>query len=195
MELRTPETEDTPRRLKRWFPALKRAAVCCVLCLLTSICAASDNSEEHQDPSVQLDLDHEHQAENHHRHHVGLFFGGASRFQADHETETGAAIGVEYEYRFAKRWSVGGLFEVVTLNDKHRDAGVVAPIGFYPTERLKLTAGPGFEIEDGHVEFLGRFSISYGIPIWKLTVSPEISVDVLDRKQVLLYGFTIGSGF
>lgn len=148
-----------------------------------------------QEPEEGLAFDVDHEEHHYHRHHVGVFLGGATRFADGSKTETGAALGLDYEYRFSKRWGIGGVAEAVVFSDEHRDGAFAVPVYFHPTQRLKLSAGPGFEIEDGHAEFMARFSVTYDIPVWKLILSPEVSLDVLDRKQVLLYGLTIGAGF
>ena len=130
-----------------------------------------------------------------HLHHVGLFFGGATRYESEKSSETGFAIGLEYEYRFAPKWSVGGLVEGVSFNDSHRDLAFAFPVNFHPIAPLKLSVGPGFELEGDRTEFMVRFSAAYAFPIGKFTLTPEVSVDVLKDAQVFVYGFSIGRGF
>ena len=130
-------------------------------------------------------------------HHVGVFVGGASRYQApaDEEEETGLAVGVEYEYRFAKHWGTGLLIEGVTT-DHARDGILVVPLNFHPWEWLKLSVAPGVEfVEKGEEEFVVRIGAAYEVELGHWFLGPEVSLDVTRESQTLVYGLSFGRRF
>ncbi len=128
-----------------------------------------------------------------HRHHVGLFLGGVTRFEAG-EAESGGALGLEYEYRLAPAWGVGGLLEDVVFGEG-RDLAVVLPISWHPWRELKLSVGPGVEFNGQDSEFLGRISVGYDFKFGHFTLAPELSGDFTRESQALVYGLTFGWGF
>ncbi len=128
-----------------------------------------------------------------HRHHIGLFLGAVTRFEAG-ETETGGALGLEYEYRLAPAWGVGGLLEDVVFGEG-RDLALVLPISWHPWRELKLSVGPGVEFNGHDSEFLGRVSVGYDLKIGRFTLAPEMSGDFTRESQSFVYGLTLGWGF
>jgi hypothetical protein len=160
----------------------------------TSVQAASETP-----PGVRYDqAESESEAEMEFpHHHVGVFAGGATRFKApEHEEEeTGASIGVEYEYRFTRHWGAGLLFEGV-VSQHARDALIAVPFNWHPWEWLKLSAAPGVEIvEHGSHEFAIRLAAAYEIEFGKYNLAPEISVDFTRQSQTLVYGLSFGRRF
>lgn len=131
--------------------------------------------------------------EAHHRHHLGLFLGGVTRF-TDGESETGGALGLEYEYRFAPDWGLGGLLEDVVFGEG-RDLALVLPVSWHPWRELKLSVGPGVEFNGHDCEFLGRVSVGYDFKIGHFTLAPEVSGDFTHESQSIVYGLTLGWGF
>lgn len=130
-------------------------------------------------------------------HHVGVFAGGATRYKApEHEEEeTGLALGVEYEFRFAEHFGAGLLFEAVST-DHARDAILVVPISWHPWEWLKLSAAPGAEfVEHGAHEFVIRLAAAYEIEFGHWNLAPEVSVDFTRQSQTCVYGLSFGRRF
>lgn len=130
-------------------------------------------------------------------HHVGIFAGGATRYRAPdrEEEETGFAAGVEYEYRFARPWGVGLLWEGVTT-DHARDAILVVPLNWHPWEWLKLSVAPGVElVEHGDHEIVLRVAAAYEIELGKWNLAPEISWDLTPESQTVVYGLSVGRRF
>lgn len=128
-----------------------------------AVAIAATMSSGAAEPSAGLRYDDPATASEGSRHHVGVFVGGATRFQApeEEEEETGLAVGLEYEYRFAKHWGTGLLLEGVTT-DHARDGILVVPLNFHPWEWLKLSAAPGVEfIDGGGEEFVVRLGAAY----------------------------------
>jgi len=149
----------------------------------------AEDAPSHGTHGLSLEVDH------HHKHHFGLFLGGATRFEEHHDNETGFTIGLDYEYKPLPKWGVGALVEGVAFGDNHRDLAFAFPVSFHPIEPLKLAAGPGFETSGSHTEFMVRVSAAYGFEIGKFTLSPEIAVDFVEGAQTLVFGFSIGRGF
>lgn len=138
-----------------------------------------------------LEEGHAHGTE--HRHHAGLFVGGLSRFEHGHK-ETGTALGLEYEYRLAPRWGLGGLLERVAVGGG-RELALVVPLHWHPWRGLKFSAGPGFELYEGQAELLGRVATGYDFHLGRFTLTPEVSADFTQKAQSLVYGLTLGVGF
>ena len=128
-----------------------------------------------------------------HRHHLGLFMGGVSRF-VDGETETGGVIGLEYEFRLAPGWGVGGLLEDVIFGEG-RDLALVLPVSWHPWRELKISVGPGVEFNGHDSEFLGQVGMSYVIRICFFPLAREFSGDFTRESQSFVYGLTLGWAF
>ncbi|MBL9173963.1 MAG: hypothetical protein JNL10_10555 [Verrucomicrobiales bacterium] len=130
-------------------------------------------------------------------HHVGIFAGGATRFTSEEEgeTETGVALGMEYEYRFARHWGTGLLAEGI-LSAHPRDAILVVPLNWHPWEWLKLSAAPGVEfVTDGPEQFVMRLGAAYEFELGAFNIAPEVSVDLSRNAQTLVYGLSVGRRF
>ena len=138
-------------------------------------------------------LEDGHEAGVHHRHHAALFVGGSTKYEHG-QSESGLAIGVDYEYRFHPNWSVGGIVEGVATQGV-RDVAAAAMLSWHPVGGLKLTAGPGIEANQHHELFMFRAGVSYGFEIGPLTLAPEVAVDITNQSHVLVYGFSLGTGF
>ncbi len=137
-----------------------------------------------------------------HTHHLGAFIGG-SRLKA----QNGFTVGGEYEYRLHKLLGLG--FEAEYAGGDLRETVAVFPVFFHPGAGLKLAAGPGFERapeEMGEAElqsagrketnFLFRVSILYDFPAGeRFTISPSLSLDFVNGRQVWVYGVSLGVGF
>jgi hypothetical protein len=133
-------------------------------------------------------------------HHVGLFLGGASRYDApeEHEEETGPALGVEYEYRFASRWGAGLLAEGVFRGhaDHTREATLFVPLNFHPRESLKFSVAPGVEfVQEGDNAFVFRLGAAYEWEFGDYNLAPEVALDFTDESQTAVYGLSLGRRF
>jgi hypothetical protein len=130
-----------------------------------------------------------------HRHHVALFLGGAIRDE-DHETESGFALGADYEYRLHPLIGAGVLVEVATGN--LREVLVLAPVALHPWRDLRLVVAPGVEIpEEGDAEFALRLGIGYTVPIGsgRFSITPEFNADLIDGAPTYVAGVSLGVGF
>jgi hypothetical protein len=107
--------------------------------------------------------DTHHAGDDHgaHRHHVGLFVGAGVETKRDGgKKEKGPAIGLEYEWRFKKKWGVGGAVEALG-GESIRDLSIVAPVSFHPAHGWRLFAGPGHEFTESKDHFLLRAGVGY----------------------------------
>jgi hypothetical protein len=167
----------------KWFCSSAALAA-----LTLGFAASAPASEAHEGGTES----HEGEAEAHHRHHVGLFLGAAVR--DEEETESGFAVGVEYEYRPVPTLGLGVLVE--GARGELREVLVVAPVAIYPWRGLRLVAAPGAEIPDeGEAEFAMRLGIGYRIPVGRFSVFPEFNADLIEGKPTYVFGATLGFGF
>ncbi|MBW2267572.1 MAG: hypothetical protein JRH16_03265 [Deltaproteobacteria bacterium] len=128
----------------------------------------------------------------HHRHHVAVFLGGAVR--DEHHTESGFAVGLDYEYLLTHLLGAGLLVEVATGDLD--TVTVVFPLVLHPWRGLRFVAAPGMEIPDhGDVEFAMRLGTGYHFPFGDLTVGPEFNVDLVEGEPTYVIGVSFGWGF
>ena len=109
---------------------------------------------------------------------LGVGAGMALERKRDEEEETYAAS-IGYNYRFAPRWSIGGVGEFLG-SDTVRDVALIAVASFHATDHLKLMLGPGAEFDGSHAEPLFRFGAGYAFHLnhhW--SVSPEFNYDAV----------------
>ncbi len=139
---------------------------------------------------------------HYHTHHLGLFLGG-SRLQ----DRNGFTVGGEYEYRVHRLLGLG--FEAEYAGGGLRETVAVFPVFFHPGAGLKLAAGPGFERakeevaepeprtrEETATNFLFRVTVLYDFPVKeRFTVTPNVSLDFVNGRQIWVYGISFGVGF
>jgi hypothetical protein len=128
------------------------------------------------------------------RHHVGLFLGGATRFDDRDEDETDLAIGIEYEFRLNQAFGVGGLIEGIPTSGV-RDLVLATPVVWHPVDGLKLSLAPGIEFHDQDKDFMIRFAAGYDFRIGRFTIGPDVSLDLTHHSRTLVYGVFGGVGF
>lgn len=133
------------------------------------------------------------EADGHHRHHVAVLLGGAVRDEHG-ETESGFALGVDYEYRLHRLLGAGALVEVATGDI--RDVVAMVPFFVHPWGGLKLVAAPGVEIRgNGEAEFLFRLGGAYLFPLGDFSVGPDFAVDIVEGHPTFVFGLVLGTGF
>jgi hypothetical protein len=131
--------------------------------------------------------DHGH--EGFHKHHVSVFAGNTT----DYKGHNAFTVGVDYEYRFNKRWGLVGLFDYAT---GEIDATVIAAgVIFHALKNLRLQAAPGFDIHKDSEQFVVRFGILYDFHVGGWTLTPCMYVDVLELDENHIYGLGFGKGF
>jgi len=130
-------------------------------------------------------------------HHAAGFLGAGLETKHDgREKEIGIALGGEYGYRFAPKWSFGGVLEGLG-KDTLRDTVVAVPISFHPSGPWRLFAGPGYEFTEKKDKALLRTGVGYEFHLrghW--TLSPEIIIDFISGGAVtVLGGVAVGYEF
>jgi hypothetical protein len=129
-----------------------------------------------------------------HRHHLGVFLGGASRPEEHGSAEHDFAGGVDCEHRLSQWVGVGLLAEAATAD--LRDAVVTGMAFVHPWKGLPFAAGAGAEISSHHTEFFARLGVAYQFPIReRFTLAPNFNVDLVHGDPTYLYGITLGIGF
>lgn len=101
-------------------------------------------------------------------------------------------IGFEYERALSESFGIGTAVEY-TGGDMD-SLLIVAPITFRK-EQWKLQAGPGFADSYRGRDFVLRFSGGYDFDFNDWIVTPSAKLDLIDEKEVVIFGVTIGTEF
>ena len=126
------------------------------------------------------------------RNEVGIFLGAA--IKNEDETESGFALGVDYEFRLYRALGVGLVVEVATGD--LRDAVVLAQLAVHTWRGLSVVAAPGVEVSrDEGAEFAMRFGTSYDFEVGQFSIGPEFNVDLVDREPTFVFGLAFGVAF
>ena len=110
------------------------------------------------------------------------------------DSDSGLAIGADYEYRIKQGIGVGGLIE---YSGGEIDATVLAAAVYLrPEEPLRLLVGVGMERRHGDNDFLLRLGGSYAFPLeGELTLAPGVYIDFVDGDQKFILGVGLGISF
>ena len=126
-----------------------------------------------------------------HRHHIALVGGFA-----ENDSKSAKFTGVEYEYRIADRWGIGGYYE---FTFDGFDLEAIGLIGTYrPSGAWKIMGGGGVERKLGtnKDKRLLRLGVGYDFHVGDSSLTPVLAVDwVEDNSYVLYLGVAIGFGF
>lgn len=142
-----------------------------------------------------------HHEENHHQpNHIAFIAGLAFEEQADGHRERGDVVGLEYIRRLNSSWAWGASFELEVLGDNMKRHGILAiPISYFPTDSLRLFAGPGIEFRDkGEPDKpIFRLGVGYEFELnSKFSLSPEAQIDFLPGgTNVYVLALSLGYGF
>jgi hypothetical protein len=124
-----------------------------------------------------------------HKHHAAVFLGNTKNDKG----QNAFTVGADYEYRFHKYWGAGALIDYAAPN---LDAIILAGgVFLHPVGDLRLLAAPGIDHHHGHTEFAIRIGAMYDFHVGIWSISPTIHVDLLERKENLVYGIGFGRGF
>jgi hypothetical protein len=166
---------------------------------------------EHGEHAEQAEAAEHHEAAgHHHKHELALFLGATD--EPGHDPEF--SLGFEYEYRFAPRWGIGGLFDYAGGELRNTVLGI--PVYWHPGGGWKLIAAPGLEHHNGrngesgahaksdaHGEadkdetyFLIRLGVAYDIHIGsRYGLAPAINLDLVNNEEVWVYGLNFAVKF
>ena len=143
--------------------------------------AAFGGTDEHEAASVHEVVD------NYKPNLLAVFVG------ATHEgSESGLALGFEYERRLSKSFGVGVLAEH-TSGDL--DFWVYAVPLAYHTGSWKFYLAPGVADGSHGSESLVRIGGEYAFEFGAWEISPQLNADFVDGNEPLVLGITIGKGF
>jgi hypothetical protein len=134
-----------------------------------------------------------HEDHGWHRHHVGVYAGGAYR-GAHHEN--GWLLEGEYEYRFRRNLGVGAVAER-TFSVEGDPWLFVFPLALHPAGGLRLATGPGIEFEDGESgNFVWRFGLGWDFDLGRnFFLTPAANADLSEGHWSFTYGIQLGYGF
>lgn len=144
--------------------------------------------------SIALASGAAHASSGEHHHFPAVFVGGTSV-----DGETDFTYGIEYEYKFSKRWGAGVVFE--KTDDAHHGDGTtisLASVYLHPWKDLRLGAGLGQEKIGGdhsHTEDLYRISASYDFHVAEFGIAPTIAVDFIDGETATVFGVAFVKSF
>lgn len=122
------------------------------------------------------------------RHTIALFLGDTYV-----DGENGFTLGLDYEYRFTRRFGIGGMVDYVFGDFRSFVAGV--PIFFHATDRLKFELAAGVEHADGDNLALVRLGVGYGFPVGPVVLLPYLAADFVDSENAYIAGLGIEWGF
>ena len=110
--------------------------------------------------------------------------------------EEAGAVGIEYGYRFSKKWGVGAVIESLG-SDTVRDASIVIPLSFHPYAGWRLFTGPGVEFGEEQNDWMLRFGGGYEFELVnRRTLAPEVVYDVVESgKRTYIFGLALGRSF
>ncbi len=118
---------------------------------------------------------------------VNFFFGGSNEVG----DQDGITYGLDYEYRLAPEWGVGGFAEAITGLDRSFATGIQAY--WHPIGELVLVAGPGVERLHDEWGAIARVGVFYEFSLgghWVL--SPALFYDFTEHENLLIYGVNLG---
>ena len=101
---------------------------------------------------------------------------------------------LEYQRELADRWAVA--VGVERLHDK--PAWLYAVLAKYSIYKgWRVLAGPGFEREHGHNDFIFRVGTGYVFEVSeRISFTPSLEFDFIgEREGALVYGFIFGIAF
>ena len=148
---------------------------------LPMVQVAIGETGEHEAPS-------DHELAHHYKPNSLAVFVGVT-----HEgSESGLALGIEYEMRLSKSFGIGVLAEHTSGN---LDFWVYAIPLAYHTRSWKFYIAPGVA-DGGHgSESLVRIGGAYAFEVGDWEISPQLNADFVEGNEALGLGITIGKGF
>lgn len=129
------------------------------------------------------------------RHDIGVFVGATFA-----DSDVGASIGLDYEYRLDRIFGIGGVVEYT--GSDFRDGIIAATAYWHPWsgERwkdLKVYAAAGTDIQpaDKSSSFLIRIGAEYGFALRSgYEIAPAFNIDLTDEVAYVI-GVTFAKGF
>jgi len=114
------------------------------------------------------------------RNFIELFVG-ITHDDGDNE----ASLGLTYERKF-DRFGTGIIAEIT--KSENRETVLALPFFWHPAEPWRTVVAVGTEIDEGEHSFLTRVGGSYEFEFSGWSLSPEVNVDFVDDRTVLVFG-------
>jgi hypothetical protein len=123
------------------------------------------------------------------RHNLNLLV----RYTFD-DSEKGLTTGLEYEYRFHRRFGIGGMLEYIAGDINVSLAGVM--VNVHPWRELVLVIGPGIEFDSAEHDTFLRVGALYEFKAGPVFIGPAVIVDTFrDEGHALIVGGQVGVKF
>ena len=100
--------------------------------------------------------------------------------------ENEPSLGVTYERRMQEKFGTGFIIEFTDADN--RETIVALPFFWHPAEPWRVVVAVGNEYDDGEHRFLTRVGGSYEFEFSGWSLSPEVNVDFVDDRTVLVFG-------
>lgn len=139
-------------------------AICLLACAAATVAQAQESGAEEAEKKNFVEL-----------------FVGITHDDGDNE----ASLGLTYERKFG-RFGTGLVAEFTKA--EARDSVLILPFFWHPAEPWRVLVGVGTEYSDSENSFLTRVGGSYEIEFSGWSLSPEVNVDFVDDRVVLVFG-------
>ena len=167
------------------------AKIVCLVTLVASSAVAEDSEQVSGEARSASGGEHG-------RNHVAAILGYAQK-SGSKDGPTGGkdafVYGIEYQYRFHDRFSLGLFYEQSSGNFDAESFGI--PASIFVTERFKVLLAIGSErkLFDERDEVFLRAGLSYDFEFDGIAVSPSAWIDFVNEKKIYFLGLTVGMGF
>ena len=123
-----------------------------------------------------------------HRNLLSVFIGHTGETRREH----GNTLGIGYEWRVTKTFSVGALAERTYGDFDFRVYAV--PIAYH-AGRWKFFFAPGIEDSDHGSESLLRLGAEYAFEVGSWEIAPQLSIDFVGSEKLGIIGIALAKGF
>lgn len=133
------------------------------------------------------------------QHHAALFAGLTTSYIDTDHSPTDFTLGIDYEYRlsFLNRLLGVGVFAEAVVAE-HTEYLLGIPLALHPIGGLKALVAPGIafsDVEEVEAHFLLRSTVAYDLHVGILSITPTVSLDIIEEHLFLEYGIALGVGF
>jgi len=140
------------------------------------------------------------ESEHFHKHHVDVFLGATletnTGSKSDGKDKKSVAAGIEYQYRLNTSWGVGAAFETIG-EDTIREQVYVLPVTYHINHDWSVFAGPGYEEDGHHGNYLLRAGFAYEYDLGSdFNLEPKFMADFIEGgRTTWVAGIALGYGF
>lgn len=175
------------------IPHLLRLVPSTLSVLLASACATDASAVYMERSAVQDEAEARGEAVG--EQTLNVFVGGNTEFSRARSftaAREGFALGLDYEYRVAPRWGLGGFADGLAGTDRSFVTGFQAY--WHVVSDLILIAGPGVERHHDEWAPIVRVGAAYEFELESgYLLSPCLFYDFTQHENVLVYGLNFGT--